>query len=262
MLLVSALFPKTVTSPANPRLKEIRRAIERGTRTRDGYLVAEGPHLLEEALASRCEIGDVFAAASAQDRAPAGVPLTVLPDALFRSIASTETSQGLLALVRAPEWPLERLFAGQALVVVVDGVQDPGNLGAIFRAAEAFAATGVILVKGTVDPHNPKAVRASAGSLFRMPLATGFEPAAALEALAAHSLAVFAALPGGGASASESDLRQPCALLIGSEGAGIGVELRAGAKPLTIPVRGVESLNAAMAAGILLYEARRQRSGP
>ena len=99
------------------------------------------------------------------------VPLAVLPDRLFQTISATETSQGVLALVNLPEQSRDRQGAvgGPALIVVLDAIQDPGNAGAIIRAAEAFGATGAIFLKGSVSPYNPKTLRASTGSLFRVP---------------------------------------------------------------------------------------------
>jgi TrmH family RNA methyltransferase len=257
---------EAVTSPANPLLKEVRRAIARGERTREGYCVAETFHLLEEALRSGCAIGAVLAAESARKAVEAQLRhspetrLIVLPDALFRTISDTEAAQGVTALVRPPDWELGQLFTGQPLVVALDGVQDPGNGGAIVRAAEAFGATGLIFLKGTVSPYNPKAVRASAGSVFRVPLVAGIEAAQARAALEEHGLDVYAAAPSSSKGLDEANLTRACAFVIGSEGRGVGREWSAGATALRIPTSGVESLNAAMAAGILLYEARRQRS--
>ncbi len=257
---------EAVTSPANPLLKEVRRAIARGARTQDGFCVAETFHLLEEALGSGCAIGAVLAAESAQSAVEAQLRrrpetrLVVLADALFRSLSDTEAAQGVMALVRPPEWELERLFAEHPLVVVLDGVQDPGNAGAIVRIAEAFGATGLMFLKGTVSPYNPKAVRASAGSIFRVPLVTGLEAAAAHSALEGHGLDVYAAAPSASKDLGEAGLERGCAFVIGSEGRGVSPEWSAGAAGLRIPTRGVESLNAATAAAILLYEARRQRA--
>lgn len=261
------MLPQFRSSPANPRLKEIRRAVERGTATRDGFLIAETFHLVEEALRSRSEISAIVASESARPAAerllaaaqPA-VSLLVVPDPLFATLAATETSQGVLALVRPPAWQIDQLFAGVPLLAVLDGLQDPGNAGAILRAAEAFSATGVLAVKGTVNLDNPKAVRASAGSLFRVPLVAGLDPAQLRSILEARGVQLYAAMPAAGTPAARADLTRPCALLIGGEGAGVRDELRAASLPLHIPIAGVESLNAALAAGILLYEARRQRT--
>ena len=255
-----------LTSPVNPLVKEIRRACARGTCTRDGYCIAETFHLLEEALQSDCEVGAVIAAASVRPAVEAhvrrlpDVRLVVLPDALFQETSGTGTAQGVMALVRPPVWSLDQLFRGASLLIVLDGIQDPGNAGAILRAGEAFGATGIIFLKGTVSPYNPKAVRASAGSVFRIPLATGLDSLLARASLEQHRLDVYAAMPSGKKGLGQVDLTRRCAFIIGSEGRGVSDTLSAGALDLRIPVTGVESLNAAMSAGILLYEARRQRA--
>jgi RNA methyltransferase, TrmH family len=262
--------PERISSPANPLLKDVRRAVARGSLTAEGYCVAETFHLLEEALRSDREVNTVLASESVRSAVEAhvgrlpGVRVAVLPDGLFQAIAGTETSQGVMALVRPPVWALEQLFRGNSLVVVLDGLQDPGNAGAICRSAEAFGATGVLFVKGSANPFNPKAIRASAGSLFRIPMVAGVDGALARAALQQHKLDVWAGVPAGpGRTArrlDEVDLTRRCALIVGSEAHGVGVELRSAAMDLFIPTVGVESLNAAVAAGVLLYEARRQRS--
>src|SRR5207247_1254225 len=100
--------------------------------------------------------------------------------AVIRKLADTESSQGVMTLAAPPAWKLEQIFCGQSLIAVLDGLQDPGNAGAIVRAAEAFGATGVLFTKGTVSPFNPKTLRASAGSLFRVPFVYGLEAEPAL----------------------------------------------------------------------------------
>ncbi|MCC7347680.1 MAG: hypothetical protein IT538_09820 [Variibacter sp.] len=114
------------------------------------------------------------------------IRVAVLPDALFQGLSGTESSQGVMALVRPPEWKLEQLFRGRPLVVALDGVQDPGNAGTIARTAEAFGATGLMFLKGTASPFNPKTLRASAGSLFRIPFLHGIDAALARAALRQH----------------------------------------------------------------------------
>jgi TrmH family RNA methyltransferase len=228
--------------------------------------VAETRHLLEEALRSRCRVKQVLAAESLRDQLPPleGIKLAILPDVLLQKVSGTEASQGVIALVEPPEWKLEQLFDGRALVVVLDALQDPGNAGAIVRAAEAFGATGAIFLRGTASPFNPKTLRASAGSLFRVPFLYGMDLAAARAAFEENSVTVYAAVPARpGAevrAVAEADLRTPCALIVGNEGRGVGSEWLGAAQNVSIPTVAVESLNAAMAAGILLYEAHRQRS--
>jgi TrmH family RNA methyltransferase len=255
-----------LTSPNNPMLKEVRKAIVRGTLTADGWAVAESFHLLEEALRSDCRVRSVLAAESVRTaveshvRRLKGVRVVVLGDDLFARLSSTEASQGVIALVHPPAWKLEQLFRGRCLLVVLDGLQDPGNAGAILRAAEAFGATGALFLKGTASPYSPKAMRASAGSVFRLPLVAGFDPELAREALEQQRLDLYAAMPAAQRNLADTDLTRKCAVIIGGEGRGVSQKLRAGAIDLRIPTSGVESLNAAMAAGVILYEARRQRA--
>ena len=289
-----------LTSPAKPLLKDVRRALARGGLTGQGYLVAETFHLLEEALRSDIDIKMVLTAESVHSavrdhvRRLPGIRVAVVDDAVFRKLADTESSQGVITLAAPPMWKLEHTLRGQSLVVALDGVQDPGNAGSIVRAAEAFGATGVLFTKGTVSPFNPKTLRASAGSLFRLPFVYGLDAELARAALQQRQIAVYATMPPVGRApwsaagplaglsapatnsrallegwpggqprtggAAPPDLRQKCALVIGSEAHGVSEPLRSGAIGLTIPTVGVESLNAAVAAGILLYEARRQRA--
>jgi RNA methyltransferase, TrmH family len=256
-----------VTSAANPLLKDVKRAIGRGTVTEQGLCVAESFHLLEEALRSDRRVPVVLASESVKttvERHVSGLResrMFVLPDRLFQSVSSTETSQGVIALVEPPSWSMDQLFRGQSLVVVLDGLQDPGNAGAIARAAEAFGATGLMFVKGSVNPHHPKALRASAGSLFRLPYVFGIDPPLARAALQQKRIEVYAAMPFTGTQqmAGDVDFGRKCAIVIGSEGRGVSQELHGIARDVAIPTVAVESLNAAVATAVLLYEARRQR---
>src|SRR3954454_9815333 len=206
---------ETITSAANPLLKDVKRAIARGGVTNDGLCVAETFHLLEEALRSGCEVKAVLLAESAQSRAGRlrGIRVAVVPDALLQSLSGTENAQGVIALVKPPVWTVDDVFRGTPLVVALDGVQDPGNAGTIIRAAEAFGATGTVFLKGSVSPHNPKTLRASAGSLFRVPYVFG------VEASAIHrpGVALYAAIPSATSALTEIDLTSPCGLAIGSE---------------------------------------------
>jgi RNA methyltransferase, TrmH family len=237
-------------SDKNPLVKQIRRAVARGTLTEDGYAVAEGIHLLEEAVAAKREIGAVIVSEAAREtsRLPQA---RVVSEKTFRDLSSTESPQGVLALVRPAAWTLHQILNGCALVVVLDGVQDPGNAGAILRAAEAFGATGAVFLKGTVNPYNPKCLRGSAGSVFRLPIVTDGD---------LGGLRLFAAMPRARQTMEETDFRGPCGIVIGGEGRGVSAALETRVTGVSIPTTGVESLNAAVAAGILLYEARRQRT--
>jgi TrmH family RNA methyltransferase len=187
------------------------------------------------------------------------IRVAVLPDELFGSISATQASQGVIALVKPPAWTLEQLFRGRSLAVILDGLQDPGNAGTIVRAAEAFGATGVVFLKGAVSPYNPKCLRASAGSIFRVPLVAALDELLLLAAVEQRKLEMFALIPKGAVEVGECNFTEKCAIIVGSEGRGVSDRLRAKAMDVRIPTVGVESLNAALAAGIALYAARKQR---
>lgn len=256
---------EAITSARNPLLKEIRRAVSKGALTSGGLCVAESFHLLNEALRSGCAVPHVIVAESAtegvehRDLELKESAVHLLADALFREISTTDASQGIVALVRPPAWDMRQLFRDPALIVILDGVQDPGNAGTIVRTAEAFGASGALFLKGSVSPFNPKTLRASAGSLFRLPFMDGVDAAAALEAIRRENLGLYVTVPRSGSWLEQSDLRRGCAVVIGSEGRGAGPEWLAAAQPLRIPTHGVESLNASVAAAVVLYEASRQR---
>jgi TrmH family RNA methyltransferase len=262
--------PEIISSAVNPLLKDVRRAIARGGLTEEGYLVAETFHLLEEALRSDCAVKVILCSESVQSaveshvKSLSGVRVAVVADKLFPFISGTESPQGVIALVRPPVWNLPQLFRGRSLVLVLDGLQDPGNAGSIARVAEAFGATGMMFLKGTVSPFNPKALRGSAGSLFRVPFAYGLDSALARAALQQNKLDVYAGVPASAQTPAKPldqvDFTRKCALIVGNEARGVSPQLRGAATGISIPTTGVESLNAAVAAGILLYEARRQRS--
>jgi len=249
---------QVLLSDKNPLLKQVRRAVQKGSLTDDGFAVAEGFHLLEEALKSNAEIGAVIVAQSvtgAIESHVKGLKLRVatVRDSDFAALAATESPQGVLALVKPPAWTLDQLLRGKSLVAVLDGIQDPGNAGAILRAAEAFGATGAAFLKGSVSPYNPKCMRASAGSVFRLPIASALEKKKGV---------LYAAMPRAGLLVSDANFKTSCAMVIGSEGRGVSERLGSRATAVRIPTTGVESLNAAVAAGILFYEARRQRTAP
>ena len=256
---------RLITSNKNPMLREVRRALARGELTSDGCCVAETFHLLEEAIRSGRPVRAILAAQSVSTAVAAHVkglheaPVQVVPDELFRDVVSTESAQGVVALVEPPVWTVDQLFRGRSLVVVLDGVQDPGNAGTIIRAAEAFGATGVMFLKGSVNPFNAKTLRASAGSLFRLPFLAAMDGDVARAALQQRRVDVYAAAPKGEKVLQEVDLTRKAALVVGSEAHGVSAKMRGCAMDVRIPTVGVESLNAAVAASVILYEAARQR---
>jgi TrmH family RNA methyltransferase len=218
----------------------------------DGLAVAEGPHLLAEALKSGIRVAKVLVAEEC--RVSVDVPAEVVSGKVFRDLAATETSQGVIALVEPRVWALENLLTPGALLVALDRLQDPGNVGTIIRSAEAFGASGVVLLKGSAHPWSPKVMRASAGSVFRMPLVCGVADPDPLQA--------FGWLAAAGESQTTIDavdFKGSSVVWIGNEGAGVSELVRKRSKLFRIPTETVESLNAAVAASVILYEASRQR---
>ena len=257
-----------VQSKQNARLKELRRALADPSHT--SLVGLEGPNLVEEATRAKVRFHCVFVsterdAAAHQRTLPPGTEILLLPRDVLSSALDTETPQPVAALVDPPQWTWEQILGSPTnpvpLVVVLAGLQDPGNLGTILRSAEAFGATGIVSLPGTVSPWNPKAVRASAGSVLRVPLVAA-DPANAFARLRAGGIEVLVAAAAAAPPADRVRLAHPVALLIGNEGNGVPnaiAELADGA--IRIPCPGpVESLNAAVAASVLLYEASRQRA--
>jgi TrmH family RNA methyltransferase len=253
-----------LTSPKNPFLESIRRAAAAGRPMEDGSLVIEGPHLVAEALRGGCTLRRIVTTERGRERyakllEQLNAETIEVPARVFAATASTETAQEILALVgwRPANW---RKVAGpQALVVVLDGVQDPGNAGTIVRSAEAFGASGVVFLEGSVRVANGKFLRATAGSIFRLPLLEAVKRAEFLAQARSFGLALYALTARGGTPLHAADLRVPSALVVGGEGNGVSSELVAAASALSVPARNVESLNAAVACSIALFEAARQR---
>jgi RNA methyltransferase, TrmH family len=260
----------------NPLVKQLRQAFSRAELTEGGDCAVEGLRILEEAIRSGLRLSAVFFRESAQDRAErllpqigAHVETLLLPDRLFDSLVPSESPQGVAALVRLREFALddviERLQVGP--IVVLAGLQDPGNLGTILRSSEAFGSAGVVLGEGTVSPFNSKVIRASAGSVFRLPLihAHGKSAASELEEVAEklriQGVRLIATSSHKGRASDEADLKGPTALFFGNEGAGLPRELMARMDEfISIPHTPlVESLNAGVAASIVLYEAAKRR---
>jgi RNA methyltransferase, TrmH family len=261
---------RIVQSQHNSRLKELRRAMASPGRDSSGRVGIEGPHLLGEALRAGLSFDCVFLAQGADAlldglRLPPDAEILSMPRELLSRVLATETPQPIAALIKAPEWSWEDVLgpgleSAPPLILVLAELQDPGNLGTVLRSAEAFGVSGVISLTGTVSAWNPKAVRASAGSVFRVPMVTAKTRDAMLR-LRQSGVKVYATTARRATPVDLFDLTGSSALLIGNEGNGVPEDLAAEADgAITIPCPGpVESLNAAVAAGVLLYEAARQR---
>jgi len=259
-----------VTSRTHPLLKQLRGAFAGNLRLSGGLVAIEGEHLIYEALRSGVRLERVFLAddRSAPEWLPEGVAVLEVDREVLRSAAETLSPQGIAALVRAPEWRLDEVCRPESgpLVLIAAGLQDPGNLGTLVRSAEAFGAACVLTTAGTVSVWNAKAVRASAGSAFRLPVVRiAREDLLDLRHKGVPILAAVAQDSREGTppiEAAEATLHGACALLIGNEGSGLTQEwLGVATGRIAIPMPGpVESLNAAIAGSILLYEAARQRA--
>jgi TrmH family RNA methyltransferase len=260
----------------NPLVKQLRLAFSRAELTETGDCAIEGLRILEEAIRSGLRFSAVFFRDSSQDRAErllpqigAQVETLLLPDKLFDSLVPSESPQGVAALVRLKNFSLEdvteRLQLGP--IIVLAGLQDPGNLGTILRSSEAFGSAGIVLGEGTVSPFNSKVVRASAGSVFRLPIIHrhGKSTTAKLEEISeklrTQDVRLLATSSHKGTPLDQADLKSPAAIFFGNEGSGLPRDMMAKmGESIAIPhAPQVESLNAAIAASIVLYEAARQR---
>jgi TrmH family RNA methyltransferase len=259
---------RRVSSRQNALVKDLRRAFTRGERLDDGSCAIESLRIVEEAVRSGLRFRALFFRESSLSLANRLLPqigahteTLLLPDDVFDSAVATDTPQGVAALVKLKDFTLEDVLRGpEPLVVVACGIQDPGNLGTMVRSAEAFGASGMLLAERTVSQFNPKSVRASAGSVFRLPVASVKLPEA-LPKLRALGMRLLGSSAHKGTPAGEADLSGPLALFIGSEGAGLTREFASQMDDtVAVPLAaGVDSLNAGVAAAVLLYEAARQR---
>lgn len=259
-----------IRSRANPLFRRLRALKQRGPEAETCLI--EGPKLVLDALAAGVVLIEAGASARAETT-PVGacalaalegaaVPLRRLAPDLLRSLSEAETSQGLVALARRPSFDESSLFRATPLVLLAHAVQNPGNLGALLRTAEAAGATGAYLTAGSADPLSWKALRGSMGSAFRLPHVYGLPLEEALDRLAARGIPVMATAADGERVYDEANLRGPVAILVGTEGTGLpSPVLRRAAARLRVPLRPpVESLNVGVAAALVLFEAARQRS--
>ncbi len=280
---------RIVQSRHNARVKELRAVLSRPSASLIGL---EGMHLVEEALRSGLEVPAIFVRLGSESLLDALPPtwlervpeILALPEEVLNGAVTTDAPQAIAALAVPPVFRLEQVLAtpGPALLLVLAGVQDPGNVGTILRSAEAFGAHGVLVLPGTASPWNPKCLRASMGSAFRVPVIAlagqstraGSDTAGKVTSESAGRSAIEllreagvrslgAVAPGRAATPAHlAEMQGPVALWIGNEGSGLSSAMvGACAGGVTIPCPGpVESLNAASAASVLLYEVSRQRA--
>lgn len=254
-----------VTSSDNAAVKAARKLARRQARDRAQAFLVEGPQAVGESLGVLRRLfatptADARLVQAARDQ---GVDVVLVTDEVLATLAGTVTPQGLIGVAQLPAPTVDQVLAGAQLVVVCWQVADPGNLGTLVRSADAAGADAVICTAGSVDPRNPKAVRASAGSLFHLPVVADADPDALVPACHAHGLQLVAADAGGPTAYTAVDFSRPTALLLGNEAHGLpGAVLAAADHIAHLPIHGrAESLNLAATAAVLVYEAARQRAG-
>lgn len=248
-----------ITSRSNPLVVRLRKLnSKRSVRRQEGVFPGEGPKLLAEALKWGAELETVICAEGVLlPELPDGVRVVEVPDSLLEAVADTETPQGVVFVCKGKKLVIPERLSGSRYLVL-DGVQDPGNVGTVWRTADAFGADGLILCGGCADPWSPKTVRATMGAVFRLPAYEGALDEAA-DKLAAAGLPLYAAaLREDTEDVRAVDLRR-AAVIIGSEGRGVSQQgLTLCQKTLKIPMRErCESLNAAVAASVILWEMAR-----
>lgn len=255
-----------IQSITNPKVKQWMKLLSKKGRKQQNKFLVEGAASVMEAV--QADVSAVDCIVYSADRgmpeplkqAAKHVPRYAVSEAVLKKCTDAVTPQSVFAVVRQPEADISRLIHPQSLVVVCDGIQDPGNLGTIIRSADAAGATGVLVSPDSVDVYHPKVVRSTMGSLFHLPvIVTGL--AEALAEAAAQGIHAWSAKPKAEVSLYEADFREASWFIIGNESAGISPEVeQCAANSLYIPMEGkAESLNAAMAATIMLFEAMRQR---
>ncbi len=256
-----------ISSTANRQVKNVT-ALRKKPRARRecGLFVVEGPRMCAEIPSGRTE--SLYVSESFAERPEAGPFLQkryteIVSDEVFRSMADTQNPQGILALVRQAEYRLDDLFpdGSEALILILEHVQDPGNLGTIVRSAEGAGVSGIIMDEGTADIYSPKVIRSTMGSIFRVPFIRSADLAADIHSLSSRRIRLFAADVRGEEDYDRADYTHGSAFMIGNEAAGLSGEmLSLSDVRIRIPILGkVESLNAAVASSILVFEAARQR---
>ena len=252
-----------ITSRSNPLIAYVRKLNgKRAFRRAENAFAAEGPKLLAEALRWGARVETVLCAPGvALPELPDGTRVAELPDSLLAYAADTETPQGIIFVCQGKPLAMPERLEGRRWLVL-DGVQDPGNVGTVWRAADAFGADGLILCNGCADPWSPKTVRSTMGAVFRLPVYEGTLNDAA-QRLSAASVPLYAAALGENTEDIRDVALSTAAVVIGSEGRGVSDEaLSLCQKTVQIPMRArCESLNAAAAAAVVLWEMARGDRG-
>ena len=248
-----------ITSTSNKQVKHIVQLQKKAKlRNQENVFVVEGPKMVAETPPELLQ--ELYISESFFDKwqGPKG---EIVSDAVMRVMSDTTTPQGVLAVVQKPHYHLTQLLQSPAHLLLVEGVQDPGNLGTMFRTGEGAGVTGIVMHKTTVDLFHPKTVRSTMGSIYRVPFVVAEDWEHTVAEISGAGVTLFAAPLGGTKMYDAFDYTKSCGFFVGNEGNGLTEATTAMADELLrIPMEGrLESLNAAMAAGILMYEANRQR---
>lgn len=256
---------KIITSPHNKEVKELTGLIQKqGLRKKQGVFIAEGSRLVFDLLKRKKELVKKIFIQEGLDyltQMPGQIRAVTLSEKLFLAVSSTKTPQGIMAVVEIPKYQKDDIFtSGNPLILVLEDVRDPGNMGTIFRTAEAGGCSGVVLLGGCTDPFSPKCIRSSMGSTVHVPIVSYDNIGLLNNDLIKHGISLFIA-DLDGEDYTYMDYTGPCGFLIGNEANGVSLEAKNTVKKrVTIPMIGeVESLNAGVSASVLVFEAARQR---
>lgn len=256
-----------LTGLQNPLVKKAAELKQKKYRQQQGLFLAEGLRTVEEAIASKCVETIFYTAISDQrtrdalERAAAeNLRLVCVTDNVMKKIADTETPQGIMAICRMKQPALEDLLAAGKLLLVLDRVGDPGNIGTMLRTGDAAGIGGLVLLKGSADIYAPKTVRASMGSLFHVPVLSGLDEADFVRSAKRAGYQLLVTSLAGADNLYTADLSGRLAFVMGNEANGVSETLlQAADKRVFIPMVGrAESLNVAMAAGVVLFECLRR----
>ncbi len=260
----------TITSKDNPTYKSWVKLLKKKHRDQSGLFLVEEVNLVEEAILCKADIQAIIVRADKVDQLPVRISekideksIYTLPKELFDKINTAETTRGVMAVIKKKSYSYEDILSrgGTSNFIVVDRLQDPGNLGTIVRTADAAGMGGVVVLPGTTDPYASKVLRSSAGSIYRIPVVEMDSISVLREFCIAHGISLAVTCLEDSTNLYEIDLTKPTAIVIGNEGAGVSTEMIENADVrLRIPMYGsIESLNASVAGAIVMYEVVRQQ---
>lgn len=255
-----------ITSTSNQQIKKLSLLMKKAKeRKEQGLFVVEGVKMFGEApreWLAGVYVSEQFVSNEEHHKLLSDVPYEIVADSVFRAVSDTQTPQGILAVVRMPKYTMDDMLRGdQTHLLILESVQDPGNLGTMVRTGEGAGITGVVMNRTTVDLFNPKTIRSTMGSIYRVPFVVADDLEQTLQMLKKRGVRLYAAHLKGQKQYDAFDYTGATGFLIGNEGNGLSDEIANAADSyIRIPMEGqVESLNAAISASLLMYECNRQR---